>query len=162
MTRAVLVVLCLLLIGLTLLGMRRGWRNRIRRQAYLPPLPTAPERLGAETLRSSGVYVGTTFASSWQDRVVHDGLGVRSEADAVLHPEGVLIERTGTEPVYLPAGSWRAARLAPGLAGKVMGEGGLLVIRWELGEALLDTAFRADDKTSYPAWVAAINERVSA
>jgi hypothetical protein len=162
MTRAILVVVCLLLVGVTLLGMRRGWRNRMQRQAFLPELPQAPEGLGMESLRSSGLYVGTAFASSWQDRVVHSGLGERAEATAVLHPEGLVIERAGASPVYLPAQSWRDARLAPGLAGKVMGEGGLLVIRWELGATLLDTAFRADDKTSYPTWVAAINEGVTA
>jgi hypothetical protein len=162
MTRAVLVLLCLLLIGLTLLGMRRGWRNRMARQAFLPALPDVPEQLGAERLRSSGLYVGTAFAQSWQDRVVHDGLGERADATAVLHPEGLVIERTGATPVYLPSGAWRDARLAPGLAGKVMGEGGLLVVRWQLGDAMLDTAFRADDKSSYPSWVDAINEGVSA
>jgi hypothetical protein len=162
MTRAVLVVLCLALIALTLFGMRRGWRNRLARQAFLPDLPQAPEHLGVERLRSSGLYVGTAFAQSWQDRVVHDGLGERAEATAVLHPEGVVIERSGAAPVYVPTDAWRDARLAPGLAGKVMGEGGLLVIRWQLGEALLDTAFRADDKTTYPRWVAAINEGVTA
>jgi hypothetical protein len=162
MTRAILVLICLALVGLTILGMRRGWRNRMVRQAFLPQLPQVPAELGAESLRSTGLYVGTAFASSWQDRVVHEGLGERALADAVLHPEGLVIERTGARPVYLPTRTWRDARLAPGLAGKVMGEGGLLVVRWQLGEELLDTAFRADDKSSYPNWVAAINEGVSA
>ena len=161
MTRAILVAVCIALVLLTLFGMRRGWRNRMARQAFLPELPAVPGELGAELLRSSGLYVGTSFASSWQDRVVHSGLGIRAEADAVLHPAGLVIERSGEAPVYLPAQSWRDARLAPGLTGKVMGEGGLLVVRWQLGEALLDTAFRADDKTSYPNWVAAINEGIA-
>ncbi|MCW2494909.1 transporter [Jatrophihabitans sp.] len=161
MTRAVLVVLCLVLLGLALLGMRRGWRNRMARQSVLAPLPGVPAELGEELLRAEGLYVGTSFASSWQDRVVHDGLGLRAAAAAALYPAGLLVERDGAEPIFVPSSTWIAARLAPGLTGKVMGDGGLLVLRWRLGEAELDTAFRADDKTTYPALVAAINERVT-
>jgi len=106
--------------------------------------------------------VGTTYASSWQDRVVHGGLGERAAATAVLYPAGLLMNRDGSAAFFLPRENWIEARLAPGLAGKVMGEGDLLTVRWQLGNALLDTAFRADDKATYPTWVAAINERVNA
>jgi hypothetical protein len=43
-----------------------------------------------------------------------------------------------------------------------VGEGGLLVLRWQLGGALVDTGFRADDKTAYPEWVATLNGKVNA
>ena len=162
MIRALLVVVCVVLVLLTLLGMRTGWRNRMSRQSVLPPLPATPTDLGGEVLRSAGLYVGTTYASSWQDRVVHAGLGERASATAVLYPAGLLLNREGAASVFLPRETWIEARLAPGLAGKVMGEGGLLAVRWQLGHALLDTGFRADDKTTYPAWVAAINAKVTA
>jgi hypothetical protein len=162
MTRTALVLLCVALLGVALLGMRRGWHNRTVRQSELPALPPVPGELGAALLRSEGLYVGTAFATSWQDRVVHEGLGRRAGAEAVLHAGGLLVERDGAEAIFVPTDTWIAARLAPGLAGKVMGDGGLLVLRWRLGDAELDTAFRADNKTTYPAWIAAINERVSA
>jgi hypothetical protein len=162
MIRTLLVVVCLVLVGLTLLGMRRGWRNRMLRQSVLPTLPTAPTSLAGELLRSEGLYVGTTYATSWQDRVVHAGLGERAAATAVLYPAGLLLNRDGAESVFVPCENWIQARLVPGLAGKVMGEGGLLAVRWQLGHAVLDTGFRADDKTTYLAWVTAINERVHA
>ena len=41
--------------------------------------------------------------------------------------------------------------------GKVVGRGGLLVLRWQHGGQDLDTGIRADDRTSYPQWVAAID-----
>lgn len=157
MTRLVLVLLCLAMLGLTLFGMRRGWRNRMARQAALPAPPALPSELGTEILRSGGLYVGTTYASSWQDRVVHAGLGLRAAAEAVLYRAGLVLERDGAEAIFIPRDAWLGARLAPGLAGKVMGDGGLLAVRWRLGDAHLDTAFRADDKTVYPAWVSAIN-----
>jgi hypothetical protein len=162
MIRAALVLACLLAVALTVLGMRRGWRTRMARQSVLPELPALPADLGIELLRADGLYVGTTYASSWLHRVVHAGLGERAAAAAVLYPAGLVLDRHGANPIFLPREAWIEARLAPGLAGKVMGDGGLLALRWQLGPTQLDTGFRADDKTTYPAWVAAINERVSA
>lgn len=162
MTRTLLVAACVAVLVLALLGMRRGWRSRLARQSELPALPVAPREPGEPSLRSTGLYVGTTFAASWQDRVLHGGLGERADAEAVLYPGGLLLDRQGAEPLFVPRAAWVEARLAPALAGKVMGEGGLLVLRWRLGGAELDTAFRADDKTSYPQWVRAINGKVAA
>ena len=160
MSRFLLVLVCVALVLLALWGMRVGWRNRMARQRDLLPLPVPPSDLGAEQLRSTGLYVGTTFAGSWQDRVLHERLGERAAADAVLHDAGLVIDREGSDAIFLPAPAWVGARLAPALAGKDMGEGGLLVVRWRLGEAELDTGFRADDKSNYPKWVQEINKRV--
>jgi hypothetical protein len=160
MIRTLLVLLCVAFLLLMLLGMRRGWRNRMARQSALPALPAPPAMLAPATLTASGLYVGTTFAASWQDRVVHEGLGLRADTTASLHPDGVLLERQGAAPIFVPATAWIRARLAPGLAGKVTGDGGLLVLRWRLGDAELDTGFRADDKTAYPEWVRTINAKV--
>ncbi|MGN6607454.1 MAG: PH-like domain-containing protein, partial [Jatrophihabitans sp.] len=152
-----LVLLCVVLWLLGLYGMLGGWRTGATRQAGLPSLPPVPAELDAAQHTLSGLYVGTTFASSWQDRVVHEGLGLRAACTATLHRQGVLIDREGATPVFLPRTAIDEARLAPGLAGKVMGEGGLLVIRWHLGDAELDTGLRADDKTTYPDWVHALS-----
>jgi hypothetical protein len=162
MTRTVLVLACIALVALVLWAMRLGWRNRATRQAHLPALPAVPGNPGAALLRASGVYVGTSFASSWQDRVVHDGLGKRATADATLHVSGLVLHRQGAAAIFIPSRDWVAARLAPALAGKVMGDGGLLVLRWRLGNAELDTGFRADDKATYAEWVRTINEEVTA
>ncbi|HVU91506.1 MAG TPA: transporter [Jatrophihabitans sp.] len=161
MTRALLVLLCVVLVAAGLLGMRRGWRNRLARQSgLLPPLPELPRDLGPALLAGTGLYVGSTFAGSWQDRVLHGGLGERADATATLHERGLLVERQGSSEVFVPRELWREARLAPGLAGMVVGEGGLLVLRWQLGPELVDTGFRADDKSTYPQWVRTINGKV--
>ncbi|MDT4913095.1 MAG: hypothetical protein QOC66_2223 [Pseudonocardiales bacterium] len=162
MTRVVLVLLCAALVALALAGMRRGWHNRLRGQGALPPLAVVPAELGEPRLSSTGVYVGTTFAVSWQDRVLHATLGERADAVASLYAAGLVIDRQGSNEIFVPRTDWVEARLAPALAGKVMGEGGLLVLRWRLGTTQVDTGFRADDKTTYPAWVRAINGKVLA
>jgi hypothetical protein len=170
MVRVLLVLACVLAIAAALLGMWRGWRRRGLRQSNLAELPSTPGDLGAELLTEMiGIYVGTTFASSWQDRVVHAGLGRRSNATAHLYESGVLIERYGDSAIFIPTEAIAEARLAPGLAGKVVGEGGLLVIRWRLGmtrdgvveDVLLDTGLRADYKNAYPEWVRTINAKVA-
>lgn len=163
MTRFLLVGLCVLLFAVAVWGMRVGWRHRSGRQGDLPELPRPPADLGgplAEVM--SGVYVGTAFATSWQDRVVARGLGPRSNASASLTESGVLIDREGADAIFLPVVSIVDARLAPGLAGKVVGAGGLLVIRWRLGDTELDSGMRGDDKSIYASWVHTINAKVKA
>ncbi|HEY3736806.1 MAG TPA: transporter [Jatrophihabitans sp.] len=169
MTRTWLVLICVVLVLLLLLGMRLGWRNRTKRQAYLPVLPTAPAELGAELLTPMlGVYVGSTFADNWQDRVVHDGLGRRASSTISFHEAGLNIQRYGDRPIFIPLAWITGAELRPGIAGKVMGAGGLLVVSWRLtasedeaeaGEFDLDTGIRADDKSKYPEWVRLINAK---
>jgi hypothetical protein len=162
MTRTLLVLLCVAFFFVALWGMRTGWRHRAARQTDLAPLPLAPaasERVAADLV---GVYVGSTYATSWQDRIAAHGLGIRSNCTASLSETGVLIEREGAETIFIPRAAIIEARLAPGLAGKVVGAGGLLVVRWRLGAAELDSGLRGDDKTIYPQWVRTINERVKA
>lgn len=159
MTRAVLALACGVFFVLCVLGMRRGWVNRCRRQSDLAPLPDVPSDLGAVVLGPlSGLYVGSTSAGRWQDRVVARGLGIRADATATLAANGLLIERAGCDALFVPAGDIVKAGVGAGLAGKVLGPGGLLIVRWRLGGAELDTGFRADDKSVYADWVNAIDE----
>lgn len=163
MIRAILVLSCVLALALALYGMWLGWRHRGERQSELTPLPDSPTELGRLLVGPhTGLYVGTTVAGNWQERVVAAGLGRRAAASASLYDTGVLVDRDGEPALFLPAGTLRDAALAAGLAGKVTGAGGLLVFTWQLGDAVLDTGFRADDKASYPAWVAAVRGMVVA
>ncbi|MGL4304644.1 MAG: transporter [Mycobacteriaceae bacterium] len=133
----------------------RGWRNRERRQrAAIGLLPTIPKNLGIPTVRStSGLYVGSTMVPSWQDRIVTAGLGHRARAQLTGYESGILLRRTGEEPIWMPWKSIVGVRTERGLAGKVLTSNGLLVIRWVLSSGTeIDTGFRADDKDIYPSW----------
>ena len=148
-----LVLAFLVLLGLTWLG----WRGRAKRQSALPPLPPAPPVPGTDLLEPlTGLYVGTTISTEWQNRIVVHTLGQRADAELRLSEAGVVIERQGAGAIHIPAEALVDARLEPALAGKVVGRGGLLVLRWQHGEVLLDTGLRADDKSRYPDWVRAI------
>lgn len=151
--------LTLAIFVLAAYGMRRGWRRRANSQAALLPLPTPPA--GPEPLllpAASGLYVGTTKAGDWQDRIVAGQLSDRSAGSLRLSRAGLLIDRVGAPVVFVPAGAIRDARLDSALAGKVMGEGRLLVATWEHQGELLDTAFRADQVAVHAPYLHALRE----
>jgi len=127
-----------------------GWRNRLRRQADVDPLPGIPAELGAALAVADGQYVASTTAGDWLDRIAVHNLGIRTNAELSVHPEGVLFDRSGAGPVFIPAASLTGVRQESGMAGKFVEKDGLLVLSWMLGSRELDSGFRtrhADDKT---------------
>jgi hypothetical protein len=81
---------------------------------------------------------------------------VRSRARLTLTAQGLLVERTGAPGFFVPAAALRGARLDRAIAGKVLPEGGLLVVTWEHGGTLIDSGFRSDHAAEHAAWVAAL------
>ncbi|WP_033440719.1 PH-like domain-containing protein [Saccharothrix sp. NRRL B-16314] len=159
MTRLLLSLGLLAVFLLCLYGMWRGWQRRARVQAeVLPEFPSPPADTGATVLETTGVYVGTTIGDDWQDRVAVGDIGHRAEAALKLTENGVLVERTGASALWIPVEQVTGARTARGLAGKVMTADGLLVVRWRLGDKVLDTGFRGDDKDVYEQWVQALGD----
>jgi hypothetical protein len=149
-------VCALILIGIIAL-MWRGWRRRIARQGDLPPLPALPPALAAPTTEAEVLYVVTTTAGDWLDRIAARGLGVRSRAALEVYRTGVLIDRDGAPAVWIPAGRVRGARLDRGMAGKFTEEGGLVVVTWAHGDRVLDTGMRAIERDRHGELVAAIS-----
>jgi hypothetical protein len=155
--RALLTLLTLAVFALGAYGMWRGWRRKAARQFHLLPLPAVPEALGPELLDpAKGLFVGTTVSGDWQARVVAGQLSDRSAATLRLAAEGLLIERDGAPDVFIPVNAVCDARLDSALAGKVMGEGRLLVVTWAHRGELLDTAFRADAHTVHVPYLHAL------
>ncbi|MFD9634359.1 PH-like domain-containing protein [Streptomyces violascens] len=146
-----------LFVALVYWLMRQGWQWRGRLQADLPALPTAPEAPGEAKLKLSGRYHGSTTAGQWLDRIVAHGLGVRSKAELTLTDAGLDVVRPRANDFFVPAAQLREARLDKGIAGKVLTEGGLLVVTWQHGDKLIDSGFRSDRAEQHPAWVEAIN-----
>jgi hypothetical protein len=151
------IVGLLLFIALLYWLMREGWKWRGTLQSDLPPLPTEPERTSASLLTLRGRYHGSTTAGQWLDRIVAHGLGVRSLVELTLTEQGLQVERTGAPSFHIPAAALRGARLDKGIAGKVLTEGGLLVITWAHGGKLIDSGFRSEHSAGHDAWVEAVN-----
>ncbi|MFE0379270.1 hypothetical protein ACFW1M_27670 [Streptomyces inhibens] len=138
--------------------MREGWKWRGTLQGDLPELPAAPADPGEPRLTLSGRYHGSTTAGQWLDRIVARGLGTRSRAELTLTEQGLDVVRPGAADFFVPVTALRGARLDKGIAGKVLTEGGLLIVTWEHGDKQIDSGFRSDRAGEHPAWVEAINE----
>lgn len=157
MERTLWVIGLVVVFALFLWLMYRSWTKRARGQASaVGELPTVPAELGAQLLEpTTGLYTGTTLAPSWQNRITVGDLGFRATAELTRFERGILLERDGAEVIWIPQESITAVRTERGHAGKVMTDNGVLVIRWKLPTGTeVDTGFRGDDKTVYPAWTA--------
>lgn len=151
MVKELSLILTLVLIAVALVLIWLGWRNRLRRQSDVEPLPDMPAELGAALAVADGQYVATTTAGDWLDRIAVHNLGIRTNAELSVHPEGVLFDRSGAGPVFIPAASLTGVRQESGMAGKFVEKDGLLVLSWMLGTRELDSGFRtrhAGDKAT--------------
>jgi len=131
----------LLVVAAGYYGMYRGWQNRQARQADLAPLPPVPEN--GKIKGVEGVYVATTTAGDWMDRIAVHELGVRSIADLAVSEAGLIFHRQGATDVFIPADHLTGVRTDRGIAGKVTAEkSGLVVVTWNHDGRELDTGFR--------------------
>ncbi|GGN59756.1 hypothetical protein GCM10012285_57190 [Streptomyces kronopolitis] len=136
--------------------MRQGWKWRGTLQGDLPELPALPDEPGEPRLTLSGRYHGSTTAGQWLDRIVAHGLGTRSRVELTLTDRGLAVVRPGATDFFVPVAALRGARLDKGIAGKVLTEGGLLIVTWEHGGKQLDSGFRSDRAAEHTAWVEAL------
>ncbi|MFD8748663.1 hypothetical protein [Streptomyces sp. NPDC059616] len=157
------VVGLIVLIAFVYWLMRQGWKWRDSLQSDLPELAATPEGYadGERLLTLTGRYHASTTAGQWLDRIVAHGLGTRSRVELTLTGQGLDVVRPGAADFFVPAAALREARLDKGIAGKVLPEGGLLIITWALGDKLIDSGFRSDHSAEHPAWVEAINQLTS-
>ncbi|WP_406155950.1 hypothetical protein [Streptomyces canus] len=150
-----------LFVALVYWLMREGWKWRGTLQGDLPELPTAPDDPGPVRLGMSGRYHGSTTAGQWLDRIVAHGLGARSRVELTLTDAGLDVVRPGATDFFIPREALREAVLGKGIAGKVLTEGGLLVVTWAHGERLIDSGFRSDRAAEHTDWVDAINSMIN-
>ena len=81
-------------------------------------------------------------------------LGFRCKATLTRFPEGIMVQRTGATPIWIPDESITAIRTERGIAGKALTHDGILAIRWKLPSGTeIDTGFRGDDRRELANWV---------
>ncbi|WP_406336203.1 hypothetical protein [Streptomyces sp. NBC_00203] len=150
-----------LFVALVYWLMREGWKWRGTLQGDLPELPTAPEDAGPARLNMSGRYHGSTTAGQWLDRIVAHGLGTRSLVELTLTDAGLDVVRPGATDFFIPAEALREALLGKGIAGKVLSEGGLLIVTWAHGDKLIDSGFRSDRAAEHNEWVETLTNMIN-
>ncbi len=144
------------LIAVIIQAMLRGWRRRAERQAELiGTLPSLPDTVGSAIVSATkGMYVGSTLVPNWNDRVAVGDLGFRHKAVLTRYPEGIMLQRNGAGPIWIPEESITAIRTERGVAGKALTHDGILAIRWRLPSGTeIDTGFRSDDRRELAKWV---------
>jgi hypothetical protein len=152
----IMAVIVAVLAAFAIRGVLRGLLRRAQRQAELiGRLPSLPDTVSAPIVAATpGLYVGSTLAPSWLDRIAVGDLGARSKAVLTRHPEGIMVKRRGADPIWIPQESITAIRTERGLAGKVVPPDGILAIRWRLPSGTeIDTGFRGDDRRRYVEWL---------
>lgn len=145
------------LLGMFYLLVVGGRKKAAAQEQLIGEMPVAPADPG-EPVRGpdTGLYVGSTLAPSWRERVNVGDVSDRATATIAEYAEGVLIARQGASAIWIPRDAISKVRTERGLAGKVMTADGLLVIRWVLPSGTeIDSGIRADDKTIYSGWVSA-------
>ncbi|TPG31459.1 transporter [Mycolicibacterium hodleri] len=151
----IIAALLALLIAFFIRQMLRGWLHRAQRQVeMIGSMPPLPDTVGPPIIPATkGLYVGSTIAPSWQDRIAVGDLGFRSKAVLTRYPEGIMLQRTGAGPIWIPDESITAIRTERGIAGKALTHEGILAIRWKLPSGTeIDTGFRGDDRRELANW----------
>jgi hypothetical protein len=141
--RILLVGVVIAVIVLVVWAMWRGWKHRGSRQADIPP-PNSPGT-GPFRQRVDGLFLGTSRAGDWLDRIVVHGLGVPSRGQCLVASAGIAFERVGAPDFMIPATALTAVRMDRGVAGMVRERNSVLVLTWQLGSAQLECGFRPDD-----------------
>ena len=155
-TSLVMAALLVVVIAVLIQAMMRGWRRRAQRQAEIVgTLPPLPDIVGAVVVPATkGLYIGSTLVPHWNDRVAAGDLGFRAKAVLSRYPEGIMLQRTGAGPIWIPDDAIVDLRCEKNLAGKALTHEGILAIRWRLPSgAEIDTGFRADDHRDYSKWL---------
>src|SRR6187397_1731640 len=103
-TSLIVAAVLAVLIAFFIRQMMRGWLRRAQRQVELVGrLPAMPDTVGPALIPATrGLYVGSTLAPSWQDRIAVGDLGFRSKAVLTRYPEGIMLQRTGASPIWIP------------------------------------------------------------
>lgn len=155
-TSLVVAAVLALLVAFFIRRMMRGWLNRAQRQAeMIGTLPALPDTVGpAIVAPTKGLYVGTTLVPHWNDKVAAGDLGFRAKAVLTRFPEGIMVQRNGAGPVWIPDESIVVVRAERAIAGKALTHDGILVIRWRLPSGIeIDTGFRADVRAELNRWL---------
>ena len=155
-TTLVMAAVVAILIAVLIQAMMRGWRRRAERQAQIiGQLPPLPDSVGPALIApTKGLYVGSTLVPHWNDRVAAADLGFRAKAVLTRYPEGIMVQRSGAGPIWIPDDAIAGLRTERNLAGKALTHDGILAIRWRLPSGTeIDTGFRADNRADYSKWI---------
>jgi hypothetical protein len=121
-----------------------GWRGRKHRQSGIEKLVTTPKELGTTRAIFEGLYLATTVAGEPMNRIAVRGLGFRAPAAITVADTGVALALDGGTEFFIPASDLRDVTRAMLTIDRVVEEGGLVLVAWNLGNVPVDSYFRVE------------------
>lgn len=121
-------------IGLGLLALVIWGFTRLKHRGAdaIGDLPEVPSDLGALTTEAfDATYVSSTLGGQWLERIGVHHLGDRARATVGVFESGVLVERAGSEPLFIARSALNDAHMTSGMAGKHTGSDMIVVISWD-------------------------------
>jgi hypothetical protein len=115
------------------------WTNRAKAQDRQLATPVFTDFSDAG---SGGLYVATTFADRPLDRVSAHGLGFAGKASVHVSDSEVQVFRSGERSFVIDSSALVDLSRTAGVIDKVVERDGLLSLRWQLGDAELESHFR--------------------
>lgn len=153
----ILLVLALLILWRMMFA---GYRGRALKQKMLPR-PVGARNWEALSGAVEGIYVSTTDSENTLDRIAAHGLGTRSAVAMGFVDGGVGFLRQGARSFVVPADAIVGVGHGPGMVGKWMGRGdGLIVLRWKIGDRVVDTGVKARHPSEGAKFAEAVEELV--
>ena len=144
MTREWALIIVLAVLALALFAARAGWLSRVRRYSALPSLTA--QSLGGNVHAEFGLfYVATTEAESPLERVAVSPLAFRGHARVVVREDGLEISLPGEQIASISASEIAGVGVATWTIDKSVEEDGLIFLRWQWGNKLVESYFRAVD-----------------
>ena len=133
--RLAFTFLTLLVIGLAVLGMRRGWNGKARKFA---PLSAPESDIPADAQLLCGPFearfAGTTTHGNWLDRVTVHGLGTPRGVAVSLFQDGLWLTDSDEFSLWIPKAAITNVATSRGLAGDVVEPDGMIIIEWALAQ----------------------------
>ncbi|MCU1405644.1 MAG: hypothetical protein JWQ43_1947 [Glaciihabitans sp.] len=133
---AIVLLFLAVLLGL----MALGWHARKRRQKAIGRPAAVPTDTGPDHGTFDGFYVATTVAGDPLNRIAVGGLGFRSRATITVTGAGLILALRGEDEMFIPVSALRGVTRATWTIDRVVEEGGLVLVAWNLGEAETSTA----------------------
>lgn len=142
MSRELALVIVLALLAWALFAVWRGWRARRSKYSHLPSLSDS----GAAARKLFDVlYVATTEAGNPMERVAVSPLAFRGKAQLGVTGDGVIVDVRGEGRALIPSTSIEGAGVATWTIDKAVDPDGLVFLRWQWGELMVESFFRVVD-----------------
>ena len=142
MSRELALVIVLALLAWALFAVWRGWRARRSKYAHLPLLSDS-----AAVARSlfDVLYVATTEADNPMERVAVSPLAFRGRAQLGVEDDGVTVDVRSEGRAHIPSSVIEGAGVATWTIDKAVDPDGLVFLRWQWGELMVESFFRVVD-----------------